>query len=88
MGYVVGVGVVSGPRRVGVVAGRGFGECLFGLQVVCGVLLGRAFVYAMAVGGQSAVEQLLAILEKDMRTNMVLTGVKSVKDIGPHLLAQ
>ena len=53
-----------------------------------GVLLGRAFVYALAVGGQAAVEKLLAILEKDMRTNMVLTGVKSVKDIGPHLLAK
>nr|WP_315249698.1 FMN-dependent L-lactate dehydrogenase LldD [uncultured Duganella sp.] len=53
-----------------------------------GVLLGRAFVYALAVGGQAAVEQLLAILEKDMRTNMVLTGVKSVKEIGPHLLTK
>lgn len=52
-----------------------------------GVLLGRAFVYALAVGGEAAVQKLLAILEKDMRTNMVLTGVKSVKDIGPHLLA-
>ncbi|MBV7534975.1 FMN-dependent L-lactate dehydrogenase LldD [Duganella sp. sic0402] len=53
-----------------------------------GVLLGRAFVYALAVGGQAGVEKLLAILEKDIRTNMVLTGVKSVKEIGPHLLAQ
>ncbi|MTV41441.1 FMN-dependent L-lactate dehydrogenase LldD [Duganella radicis] len=53
-----------------------------------GVLLGRAFVYALAVQGQAGVERLLAILEKDIRTNMVLTGVKSVKDIGPHLLAR
>lgn len=52
-----------------------------------GVLLGRAFVYALAVGGEAAVQKLLAILEKDMRTNMVLTGVKSVREIGPHLLA-
>jgi len=52
-----------------------------------GVLLGRAFIYALAVGGQAGVEKLLAILEKDLRTNMVLTGVKSVKEIGPHLLA-
>jgi L-lactate dehydrogenase (cytochrome) len=34
------------------------------------------------------VEKLLSIMEKDIRTNMVLTGVKSVRDIGPHLLAQ
>ncbi len=52
-----------------------------------GVLLGRAFIYALAVGGQAGVERLLAILEKDLRTNMVLTGVKSVREIGPHLLA-
>jgi L-lactate dehydrogenase (cytochrome) len=53
-----------------------------------GVLLGRAFVYALAVAGEAGVEKLLSILEKDIRTNMVLTGVKSVKEIGPHLLAQ
>jgi L-lactate dehydrogenase (cytochrome) len=52
-----------------------------------GVLIGRAFVYALATGGQAAVERLLAIMEKDLRTNMVLTGVKSVSEIGPHLLA-
>jgi L-lactate dehydrogenase (cytochrome) len=52
-----------------------------------GVLLGRAFVYALAAMGQAGVERLLAIMEKDLRTNMVLTGVKRVADIGPHLLA-
>ncbi|UVW30116.1 FMN-dependent L-lactate dehydrogenase LldD [Massilia sp. H6] len=52
-----------------------------------GVLLGRAFVYALAAQGQAGVERLLDILEKDLRTNMVLTGVKSVAQIGPHLLA-
>ena len=53
-----------------------------------GVLIGRAFVYALATGGQAGVEKLLAIMEKDIRTNMVLTGVKSVAEIGPHLLAR
>jgi L-lactate dehydrogenase (cytochrome) len=52
-----------------------------------GVLIGRAFVYALATHGQAGVERLLAIMEKDIRTNMVLTGVKSVREIGPHLLA-
>ncbi|MFS2024965.1 FMN-dependent L-lactate dehydrogenase LldD [Massilia sp. CT11-137] len=52
-----------------------------------GVLIGRAFVYALAAQGQAGVERLLAILEKDIRTNMVLTGAKSVREIGPHLLA-
>jgi L-lactate dehydrogenase (cytochrome) len=52
-----------------------------------GVLLGRAFVYALATMGEAGVDKLLAIMEKDLRTNMVLTGVKSVREIGPHLLA-
>jgi L-lactate dehydrogenase (cytochrome) len=53
-----------------------------------GVLLGRAFVYALAVHGQAGVERLLAIMEKDLRTTMVLTGVRSVAGIGPQLLAR
>ena len=52
------------------------------------VLIGRAFVYALATAGQAGVEKLLAIMEKDIRTNMVLTGVKSVGEIGPELLAR
>jgi len=50
-------------------------------------LLGRAFVYALAVGGQADVERLLAIMEKDLRTNMVLTGVRTVREIGAGTLA-
>jgi L-lactate dehydrogenase (cytochrome) len=52
-----------------------------------GVLIGRAFIYALATGGQAGVERLLAIMEKDIRTNMVLTGVKSIGEIGPQVLA-
>ncbi|SFB88782.1 FMN-dependent L-lactate dehydrogenase LldD [Massilia yuzhufengensis] len=53
-----------------------------------GVLIGRAFVYALATQGQAGVERLLAIMEKDIRTNMVLTGVKSLREVGPQLLAR
>jgi L-lactate dehydrogenase (cytochrome) len=52
-----------------------------------GVMLGRAFVYALATHGEAGVRNLLALLEKDLRTNMVLTGVKSVREIGPDLIA-
>ena len=52
-----------------------------------GVLIGRAFIYALAVGGAAGVRNLLAILEKDMRTSMVLTGVKSVREIDRRILA-
>jgi L-lactate dehydrogenase (cytochrome) len=51
-----------------------------------GVLIGRAFVYALAVHGAAGVRNLLALMEKDLRTNMVLTGVKSVRDIGPDVI--
>ncbi len=53
-----------------------------------GVLLGRAFVYALATHGQAGVERLLQIIEKELRTTMVLTGVRSVSEIGPHLLVR
>ena len=52
------------------------------------VLIGRAFVYALATDGQRGVERLLQIMEKDLRTTMVLTGVRSVSEIGPQLLAR
>jgi L-lactate dehydrogenase (cytochrome) len=52
-----------------------------------GVLIGRAFIYALAAEGEAGVRKLLTIFEKDIRTSMVLTGVKSVRDIGPDCLA-
>jgi L-lactate dehydrogenase (cytochrome) len=52
-----------------------------------GVLIGRAFVYALAAAGEAGVRNLLALLEKDMKTAMVLTGCKSIADIGPEILA-
>ena len=42
------------------------------------VLLGRAFIYALAANGQAGVENLLDLFEKEMRVAMTLTGAKSV----------
>ena len=53
-----------------------------------GPFVGRAFVYALAAQGEAGIARLLAIMEKDIRTNMVLTGVKSLREVGPHLLAR
>jgi len=50
------------------------------------VLLGRAFVYALAAAGGAGVSNLLDLIEKEMRVAMVLTGAKSVKEIGRELL--
>ena len=52
-----------------------------------GVLLGRAWVYALAARGGVGVEQLLDLIEKEMRVAMALTGVNSVAEIDRSILA-
>ena len=51
------------------------------------VLLGRAFIYALAANGQSGVEDLLDLFEKEMRVAMTLTGAKSVAGMTREMLA-
>jgi len=51
------------------------------------VMLGRAFVYALAADGQAGVENLLDLFEKEMRVAMTLTGAKSVSQISREMLA-
>jgi L-lactate dehydrogenase (cytochrome) len=51
------------------------------------VLLGRAYIYALATDGEAAVTNLLGLIEKEMRTAMALTGVKSIADIDRKVLA-
>jgi L-lactate dehydrogenase (cytochrome) len=53
-----------------------------------GVLLGRAFVYALAARGGPGVTQLLDLIEKEMRVAMALTGVNSLDQIDRSILAQ
>lgn len=45
------------------------------------VLLGRAYLYALATAGQAGVENLLSLVEKEMRVAMTLTGSKTIADI-------
>lgn len=45
------------------------------------VLLGRAFVYALAAAGRAGVENLLDLMEKELRVAMTLTGARSVAEI-------
>jgi len=52
-----------------------------------GVLLGRAYIYALATHGEAGVTNLLGLIEKEMRTAMALTGVKSIAEINRTLLA-
>jgi L-lactate dehydrogenase (cytochrome) len=52
-----------------------------------GVLLGRAYVYALATSGEAGVTNLLGLIEREMRTAMALTGVKTIDQIDRNLLA-
>ena len=52
-----------------------------------GVLLGRAYIYALATHGEAGVTNLLGLIESEMRTAMALTGVRTIVEIDRNLLA-
>ncbi len=52
-----------------------------------GVLLGRAWVYALAAQGEAGVRLLLNLMSKEMRVAMTLTGARNLAEIGRHSLA-
>ncbi|NIE81045.1 MULTISPECIES: FMN-dependent L-lactate dehydrogenase LldD [Asaia] len=52
------------------------------------VLLGRAFVYALAADGQRGVEKLLDLMEKELRVAMTLTGARSIDQITSESLVR
>jgi len=51
-----------------------------------GVLLGRAFVYALATHGEAGVANLLDLIAKEMRVAMTLTGARTLADISEDSL--
>ena len=53
-----------------------------------GVLLGRAWAYALGARGEPGVTQMLAIIEAEMRVAMSLTGVRSIAEINETILAR
>ena len=53
-----------------------------------GVLLGRAWAYALAGGGQAGVEHVLRLIEAEMRVAMALTGRTTVDDLDRSMLVQ
>lgn len=50
------------------------------------VLLGRAYVYALACGGEAGVTKLLDLIAKEMRVAMALTGVTKISQINAEIL--
>jgi L-lactate dehydrogenase (cytochrome) len=53
-----------------------------------GVLLGRAWVFALAANGQAGVEHMLRLIEAEMRVAMTLTGVKNISEIDRSILVK
>lgn len=53
-----------------------------------GVLLGRAWAYALGADGQAGVAHMLELIEKEMRVAMALTGCTRIADIGPECLVR
>jgi L-lactate dehydrogenase (cytochrome) len=52
-----------------------------------GVLLGRAWLFAMAARGEAGVTQLLELISREMRVAMTLTGAHSIAEINRKNLA-
>jgi L-lactate dehydrogenase (cytochrome) len=52
-----------------------------------GVLLGRAWLYALAARGEAGVAQMLDLFQREMRVAMALTGVRTIAEIDRSILA-
>jgi L-lactate dehydrogenase (cytochrome) len=52
-----------------------------------GVLLGRAWAYALGAAGERGVAHLLRLIDAEIRVAMALTGATSVAEIGRDVLA-
>nr|MDQ3027849.1 alpha-hydroxy-acid oxidizing protein [Pseudomonadota bacterium] len=50
------------------------------------VFVGRPFNYAATVAGEPGVAHAIAILQGEVYRNMALLGIRSVGEMGPHLL--
>lgn len=50
------------------------------------VLIGRPYLYGVAIGGQAGVEHILRLLAGDLRHVLVLLGLSSVDELGPDAL--
>ena len=51
-----------------------------------GTLIGRAFEFGLGAMGEAGVTKALDIIHKELDTSMALCGVKSVGEIGRHVI--
>jgi isopentenyl diphosphate isomerase/L-lactate dehydrogenase-like FMN-dependent dehydrogenase len=50
------------------------------------VLIGRAFMWGLAVGGEKGVTQVLSMLRNELELVMALCGCRSIDEIGPSVV--
>lgn len=50
------------------------------------VSFGRPYLYALAAGGEAGVDRCLGLMLAEIERSMVLSGARTVADIGPHLV--
>jgi len=53
-----------------------------------GVLLGRAWIYALAGGGEAGIAHMLKLFEAEIKVALSLTGCTSVRDINRDMLVE
>jgi L-lactate dehydrogenase (cytochrome) len=53
-----------------------------------GVLIGRAWIYAMAARGEAGIAHVLQLFEAEMKVAMSLTGCTSVQEINRDMLVR
>ena len=62
------------------------------LKALClgasGVLVGRPYLWALAVGGTDGVRQMLAMLREEIELSMSLLGVRRLSELGTNLLSR
>jgi L-lactate dehydrogenase (cytochrome) len=51
-----------------------------------GVMIGKAFLYSLAAGGEAGVTRALEIIRDELRVTLALTGTTSVKSVSRDVL--
>ena len=52
-----------------------------------GCLIGRAFLYGLAAGGEAGVKRALDLIRAELEVTMALTGTRDVKSVSPDVIA-
>jgi L-lactate dehydrogenase (cytochrome) len=50
-------------------------------------LIGRAYIFGLAAGGEAGVARAIDILSKELDVSMALAGIRRIDEIGRHVLA-